>query len=268
MPQRFHIPPEHWKADALRLMDDETRHCAQVLRHEVGDEILVFNGAGDEAECRILEIKKREIKLERLTQRHVPAPSFRITLAAALIKNEAWEWLVEKATELGVSDIQPMIVEHCVVRLSVEDARKKSEKWSRILLETCKQCQRAWMPVLHDPKPLRDILQSDTGFPACAESDGAANNTSNLTLIAALTEKTTTIREAVHKHRERTGAIPQSSLLLIGPEGDFTAAELQSALDHGAIPVTLGPNVLRAETAATAAAVVLSEELRALQLVS
>jgi 16S rRNA (uracil1498-N3)-methyltransferase len=268
MPQRFHILPEHWRADVLRLVHDEARHCAQVLRHQVGDEILVFNGAGDEADCRIAEVKKGEIKLECLSLRHLPAPPFRIILAAALIKNEAWEWLVEKATELGVSDIRPMIVEHCVVRLAPEDVHKKHEKWRRILLETCKQCQRAWMPRLHDPKPMREVLKSGAGFPACTESGDDAKKSKGLTLIAALTEKTTTIREAIRQHREQTGSIPRSTLILIGPEGDFTRAELQSALDHGAIPVTLGANVLRAETAATAAVAVLSEELRALQTVT
>lgn len=247
MPQRFHIPPENWSADALCLDGDEARHCAQVLRHRAGDEILVFDGAGHEADCRIVDITKHRIALDLIRQRDVPAPPFRITLAAALIKNDAWEWLVEKATELGVSDLQPLIAERGVVNLKKDDIPRKLEKWRRLMLETCKQCQRAWMPVLHGPRPLAEVL---------------AARKHDLVLIAALTERTNTIRSALDARRSSAGAAPRSVLILIGPEGDFSPAEEKTAIASGAQPVTLGPNVLRAETAATVAVAITSEELR------
>lgn len=252
MPQRFHIPPEKWRqvsADGPlpQLEGDEARHCAQVLRHQAGDEILVFSGAGDEADCRITQITRRSVSLEIIRLRHLRAEPFRITLAAALLKNEAWEWLVEKATELGASDIQPMIVEHGVVHLKPDDIPRKMEKWRRLVLETCKQCQRAWMPRLHDPAPLKDIVE---------------RRGHDLALIASLSERARTIRQTVQEFRLSGNAAPSSVLVLIGPEGDFTGAEQSAAIAAGVVPVTLGANVLRAETAAAASLAILAEELR------
>jgi 16S rRNA (uracil1498-N3)-methyltransferase len=218
-----------------------------VLRHQAGDEILVFNGAGDEADCRIKGISRAAVTLEIVRQRRIPAPPFRITLAAALLKGEAWEWLVEKATELGVSDVQPMIAEHGVVHLKSEDIPRKMEKWRRLMLETCKQCQRAWMPRLHEPASIREIM---------------ARHSRDLALIASLGERTRTIREAMQQYRSAANASPGSLLVLIGPEGDFTGEEQSSAIAAGAVPVTLGPNVLRAETAASAAIAIAAEEMR------
>ncbi len=247
MPHRFHIPPEKWNATALALEGDEAKHCSQVLRYGVGDEAIVFNGAGDEAVCRIAAIKKNHVSLESLSFTKAAPPRVRITLAPALIKNEAWEWLLEKATELGTTEIMPVITDRSVVRLSSADAARKTEKWRRIFIETGKQCGRAWLPELHEPRAGLNWLAAEK-----ARWD--------LIIVASLAEQVVTLPQAFSEFRARTSRPPCTILILAGPEGDFSPDELARIIESGATAVTLGENVLRAETASLAAlAVVMAE---------
>lgn len=259
MPHRFHIPPEKWgKLPACRpdernqdgcatlLLDgDEARHCSQVLRHREGDEIVVFNGAGGAARCRVAKIAKHEVHLETLAIEESPPPAFRITLAPSLIKAEAWEWLLEKATELGASAIQPVMAERSVVHLNARDTWRKMEKWNRILIESCKQCGLPWLPKLLPPKPLGECVASGLSH--------------DLKLVASLAGNTRPIKAAVASSQAKQ---PASACILTGPEGDFSPAELSSILAAGFTAITLGPQTLRAETAAIVSLALLAEELR------
>jgi 16S rRNA (uracil1498-N3)-methyltransferase len=242
MSDRFYIAPAHWDASALMLTEDEAKHCTQVMRHREGDEIIVFNGVGDIALARITSIKKNTPALECISVEHNEQPAVRITLAPALIKADRWEWLLEKATELGVAEIQPLITERCVVKLSAEDEARKHDKWQRLLIEACKQSRRSWLPVLH---------------PACRLEDWCEKSTkADLSLVAALDKSALPIKRVVNQtHTART------ALLLIGPEGDFTPDELQHVISQGFTPVTLGQLTLRAETASISALAILTAEL-------
>lgn len=248
MSDRFYIPPTQWDASSLRLIDDEAKHCAQVMRHREGDEVIVFNGVGDVARARIASIKKHEVDLDSVSAEHIEPPAVRITLAPALIKADCWEWLLEKATELGATEIQPLITERCVVKLSADDAARKHDKWQRLIIEATKQCRREWLPVLQ---------------PVCRLDEWSARETtSDLSLVAALDEHTVTIKQAVNAFRERTSRCATSARVVIGPEGDFTRDELSELISRGFMCVSLGALTLRAETASITALAVLSAELK------
>ena len=242
MSDRFYIPPDGWNASALTLTDDEAKHCTQVMRHREGDEITVFNGVGDVAPARITSVKKNIVTLECQRVERIEPPAVRITLAPALIKADRWEWLLEKTTELGVAEIQPLITERCVVKLSAEDAARKHVKWQRLMIEACKQSRRAWVPVLNPVRRLHDWC------------DMSAKT--ELSLVASLGEYAMPIKTAV-----RQSSKPTTARLIIGPEGDFTPDELQYIVTQGFTPITLGPLTLRAETAALAALAILTAEL-------
>lgn len=242
MSDRFYIPPTDWDTSALSLADDEAKHCTQVMRHREGDEIIVFNGIGDVARARIASIKKNVVTLECIRVEHIEQPTVRITLAPALIKADRWEWLLEKATELWVTEIQPLVTERCVVKLSAEDAARKHEKWQRLIIEACKQSRRAWVPVLHPVRRLRDWC------------DMSAKT--NLSLVASLGDHAMPIKAAIKQSSK-----PTTARLIIGPEGDFSPEELQHILAEGFTPITLGSLTLRAETASIAALAILNDLL-------
>lgn len=248
MSDRFYIAPGQWDAPRLTLADDEARHCTQVMRHRIGDEIVVGNGCGDVARARIAEIRKHEVLLDTLAIEHIPPPGTRITLAPALIKAEAWEWMIEKTTELGVAEIQPMVTERSVVRLGPDEETRKHDKWKRVIIEAAKQCRRAWLPELRPIRPLDEVVGRAAGF--------------DLALIASTAAPATSIKEAVARFAQRHCRRPSSAVMLIGPEGDFTPAEIELASHHQILPVSLGLLTLRAETAALAAVAILSSELQ------
>ena len=249
MSDHFHIPPANWHASSLRLIDDEAKHCSQVMRHREGDEVTVFNGVGDVARARITAVKKHEVVLDCVSIEHIEPPAIRITLAPALIKADRWEWLLEKATELGATEIQPLITERCVVKLSADDAARKHDKWQRLIIEACKQCRRAWLPVL------QPVCWLDEWIPREAAAD--------LSLVAALDAQTVTIEQAARAFRERASRAAASAHLVIGPEGDFTGGELDELISRAFTCVSLGALTLRAETASIAALAVLTSELSA-----
>lgn len=247
MSDRFYIQPTDWGTSALALTDDEAKHCTQVMRHREGDEIIVFNGVGDVARARIASIKKHDVTLECLATEHFEQPAVRITLAPALIKADRWEWLLEKATELGATEIQPLITERCVVKLSAEDAARKHDKWQRLVIESCKQCRRAWAPVLHPVRRLSEWCMYDS--------------TIDLSLVAALTDDANSIKRAVAKFCDQSSHATTTVRLVVGPEGDFAPNELEHTISSGFTPITLGTLTLRAETASIAALAILMAEL-------
>ena len=166
-----------------------------------------------------------------------------VHLAVGMPANERMDWLVEKATELGVASIQPLATAHGVLRLSGERAEKKRAHWEAIAIAACEQCGRNRVPVIHPVRP----FSNPAAWIDAAAGDGA------LRLVLSLAEGTRRLADA-------TASAPRdgSVLVLSGPEGGLSGAEEQEALANGFAPVTLGPRVLRAETAALAALVSLA----------
>ena len=244
MTSRFHIPQLTSVEPFAELVGDEVKHCAQVLRKQVGDPITLFDGAGSEATAEITAISSKRVNLKILERHHTPAPAVSISLIQAIPKGANMEWIIEKAVELGVNAIFPVLTERTVVKLDAKDAAKKQEKWQRVAIEACKQCGQNWLPKVHTPAPFLTTLNS---LPA-----------HDLKIIAALQQDARPLREVAICHSQS----PKSAVIAIGPEGDFTPSEYAASREHGYAPITLGPLVLRVETAALCAMSVLAYELR------
>lgn len=240
---RFYIPPEDWNPDHLVLEEAESRHASEVLRLREGDLVSVFNGQGMEIHARLAQQAKRRTLLTAESHHPTPPPAFPLLLAQAIPKGKNMDLVLQKATELGATGILPILTERTVVRLDAAEAADKQDKWQRLVIEACKQCSQNHLPRVHLPQSFESFL---THLPEA-----------ELRLIAALTPEA----RPLHAWFPDASTRPASALLLIGPEGDFTPAELAAALAHGFRPLSLGPLILRTETAALAALSITAYEL-------
>jgi len=235
---RFFLP----EGDCLALTGAEAHHCRHVLRLQAGDVVKVFDGRGREVECRIAALGKDEVRLEALGAWISQALPCRITLAQAVLKKNM-DFIVQKATELGVAAIAPVISDRTIKRPSVPPLR-----WHEIALDSCKQCGNNWLPEILPSQPLREFLSSTRGF--------------DLKLVASLQPTARPLRRILAE-APSIGPVPVPAILvLIGPEGDFTSDEYAAATAVGCQPLSLGPRVLRADTAALCALSILQYELR------
>jgi len=243
---RFYIPPARWNLDQLVLDEAETHHATDVLRMQAGQRAVVFNGEGTEVAVEIATIGKRAIELKPLSTTQNAPQSCRITLGQAIPKGKNMDLIVQKATELGAAVIAPLLTERTVVQFDARDAEKKREKWQDVVIEATKQCGQNWLPTVLTPTNLKAFLR-ERSF--------------DLLLIASLQPDSVHPKTVFADYRNAKGANPESVLVLIGPEGDFTPAEIDLAKAAGCRPITLGSIVLRAETAALYCMSVLNYEL-------
>jgi 16S rRNA (uracil1498-N3)-methyltransferase len=240
---RFYIPPDEWNPDALRLSAAEAHHARDVLRLKPGDKVVVFNGRGREITAQIDSLGGREITLHKLHESQTPPLRCRITLGQAIPKGKNMDLIVQKAVEIGAAEIVPIISDRTIVRLDEEEAAQKQAKWQTIAIEAAKQCGQNWLPEVQTPRTLAQFFQARPRF--------------DLQLIGSLQSDAQHLKKILSEQRES----PRNMLMLIGPEGDFTPAELALAKSNGCRPITLGPIVLRVETAAIYCLSVLSYEL-------
>lgn len=202
----------------------EARHLTGALRRRPGDEIVLADGNGVVAEAKLATIGKGRVEAEILSVRHEPEPkSVGVTLALAMIDNRAMDWAVQKAVEVGVGRFVPMAMERAQVR--GRDLGVRLEHWRRIAMQALKQCRRPWAMAVTEVVTLTALVEDDSEQ-ACgvvADAEGSA-----------------------------LGELPKTAgnLLLVGPEGGFTAAEIQLLDSRGWPRLRLGPHILRAETAA------------------
>ena len=240
---RFYIDPAQWDPAHPVLDEAESRHASEVLRLREGGLISVFNGEGDEIHARIFQQGKRSTLLTAESHHHHPAPAVRIWLAQAIPKGKNMDLVLQKATELGAAGIFPLLTERTVVKLDAAEATDKQEKWQRMVIEACKQCGQNHLPTVHLPQSIGSFLRH---VPEAG-----------LRLIAALTPEARPLHEILRSLPDR----PRSALILIGPEGDFTPGEVSEAEAAGCLPLSLGPLILRTETAAMHALGITSYEL-------
>lgn len=243
---RFHIPAHRWDPDSLVLEDEEAHHCLDVLRCREGDRVFVFNGDGAEAEAEIVSASRGAVTLRARSLTSYPAPTFSLTLAQAVPKGKNMDLIVQKATELGASRIVPLLSERTVVQIHGAEAVKKREKWQRVALEACKQCGRSRVPEVAAPLPVGNFVRQSRD---------------PLRLVAAIGPEARSLKHVLAARAGEGEPPPSAAALLIGPEGDFTRGELAAALSHGFVPLTLGPYVLRSETAAICALSIAVHEL-------
>ena len=232
---RFHCPVPLTPGDEIALPPGAARHV-QVLRMQPGEAITLFHGSidgpGGEFEATVTRMGRSEVLARIGTHHAVEREAARaVHLLAGITANERMDWLVEKATELGVASITPLLAERSVLKLKGERADKKLAHWQAVAVAACEQCGRNRVPTLHPAQTLADWLQAPP-------QDGQR-------LLLSLRPGTQPLHAAAPGH---TGLV-----FLSGPEGGLSGTEEDLALAHGFAPVTLGPRVLRAETAPLAA---------------
>lgn len=226
---RIYTPQPLSPNSSIQLDETQAHYLGKVLRMQAGRELIVFNGEGGEYRAEITEVAKKSITLQLgefcADNRQSP---LQLELAIGVSRGERMDWVLQKATELGATKITPLMTERTEVRLGGERADKKMGHWQQILVSACEQCQRNILPVLSEPIALADWLSQ-------VEAE----------------------RKFVLHHRDNQGlpqgTSAQSVALLVGPEGGLDDDEIAQALAAGFAPLTLGPRVLRTETAPVAA---------------
>jgi 16S rRNA (uracil1498-N3)-methyltransferase len=245
---RFYIAPAAWNQESLQLDEAEAHHALNVLRLKAGDRIVVFDGRGREATVEVGEGSRKSLPLRVVHAAKTPPLPCRIVLAQAVPKGKNMDLIIQKATELGAAEIAPLLSERTVVRMEDErgEAEAKREKWQTIAIEAAKQCGQNWLPTIGLPKSPKEFLAERA-------------KDFDLLWIASLQPDAKHPRAWLREFAPSAG--PKSALVLVGPEGDFTPAEIAMAKAAGCRPITLGPIVLRTETAAIYCLSVLSYEL-------
>lgn len=245
---RVFCQPASTEPTEIQLSADESHHLVSVNRARRGDTVVAFDGRGREWIGELVRDDRRAATLAvRFHQQAKPLP-YSITLGQALPKGPTMDAIVRKATELGVAAIVPLESERTQVHLDSDRQDRKSEKWKLAALEAAKQCGNPWLPEILPVQTAMAFMQS--------------KRTDDLKLIASLQPGARSLREVLTDFRSQHGRAPQRVLWLIGPEGDFTPAEMSTSASCGFVPITLGPLVLRCETAATYAVSVLAYELQ------
>jgi len=244
---RFYLPPPLWHTSQLN--EAETHHAERVLRLKSGTAITVFDGQGREASATIEAFHKKSTHLRLGPSQLTPQPTTEITLAQAIPKGSNMDLIIQKAVELGVTRIIPLITDRTIVRLrDAEDAIRKQERWQAIALEACKQCGQNWMPIVETPCSLPDSLEK--------------TKTDQLRLIASLEKDALSLKNFFSSHKKISLDPISSVTIFIGPEGDFSPEEYDLTCKESCKPVSLGSIVLRTETAAFYCLSILSYEFR------
>ena len=243
---RFHCPLPLTEGTEIDLPEGCARHV-QVLRLQPGADITLFDGGGPllrggEWTATVLHMGRTSVRVRVGAHQAIEREGARaIHLLAGTTAGERMDWLVEKATELGMASLTPLATERSMVRLQGERAAKKQAHWQAVAVAACEQCGRNRVPHIH---PLASLAQALAPASAAAVATGVAP----LRLVLSLAPGSVPLRSVLAQ------AAPEAALqFLSGPEGGLSAQEEQQALAQGFVPVSLGPRVLRAETAPLAA---------------
>ena len=216
-------------ANELTASEETRRHVVTVLRMQVGEKILLTDGAGLELEAEIIRADKKQLDLRKLNIRQHEPPAREIVLAISLLKNAArFEWMLEKATEIGITSFYPLLAER------TERQHFRADRFRQILVSASMQSGRFHFPRLHDP----------VAFSSLIEMNFKGNKS---------------IAHCMEGEKQSLKNLSGDQVLLIGPEGDFSPEELKMAMDKGFQPVTLGNTRLRTETAGVVGAVLICQ---------
>jgi 16S rRNA (uracil1498-N3)-methyltransferase len=232
--QRFFCPPQNIIGEQAIISDQqEIRHIKNSLRLRPQDQVVLFDGQGNEYCGKIKEITSKIIindiaKINSLSQLRIP----KITVACAIPKQYKIDEIINKLTQLGTDRIIPLETERMIVKLDKSKLRLRQERWKKIVLSAAKQSQRKNLPVIEELQDIRQVLKASADY--------------DLKIIPTLLGTRKELKEIFLKSKYR------NILVLIGPEGDFTEKEVAYCQACGCIPVSLGDTVLRVETAAVA----------------
>ncbi len=212
---------------AFTLSEETSKHCIKVLRMDKGEQLNLTDGKGNLFTASILMADKKSTEVKIDAQKAAPQAKRKIAIGISLLKNTGrFEWFLEKATEIGVSEIIPLICHR------TERQHFRYDRMNNVLIAAMLQSQQSWLPELHEPRPFEQVLVSPH-------------------------QKFIAHCEAQQKKELRDFQIGENALMLIGPEGDFTPEEISSALKNNFMPVSLGETRLRTETAGVVAATLL-----------
>jgi 16S rRNA (uracil1498-N3)-methyltransferase len=245
---RFYLPAVQCQASSVALRNREAYHAVHVLRLTSRQQVTVLDGEGQTLVCEVAEATREFVRLVVTERRHSPLPPFEMTLLQAVPKGRIMEDIIEKATELGVRRIVPLLAERVVTRLPGAGAEAKALKWRQTAIEAIKQSGNPWLPKIETPLIPRAFLERGESF--------------DFSIIGSLIDAPCHLRAHLKRYQERHQRLPRTVAVWIGPEGDFTPAEVALAKAAGALPIDLGPLVLRCETAALYCLSVLHHELR------
>ncbi|NLO88728.1 MAG: 16S rRNA (uracil(1498)-N(3))-methyltransferase [Clostridia bacterium] len=244
---RFFVNPEQIVGTRVVITDGDAHHIINVLRLKLGSRIALSDGDNYEYEGIIDQLKKDSVVIKIDSMRRSQAePPVDIILAQGITKKmDKFELVVQKATELGAVRIVPLVTERTVVELAVEKGEKRRDRWQRIALEAAKQSQRARIPKVDTPTDMDSFLKSIPRDILC--------------IIPWEGERAMGIKEVLNLEREKRDI--REAVLIIGPEGGFSQEEVERARKAGAVPASLGPRILRSETAGIVALGILMYEL-------
>jgi len=249
--QRFFIPADWIHGDTVSFEGPIVHQLSRVLRLKPDDRVVVLDNSGWEQEVVLVRFDSAQI-LGRVTEKRLAAgePRTKISLYQSVLRGQRFELVLQKGTELGIVEFVPVVASRCILS-SLDDVMRKSERWQRIIMEAAEQSERGRLPRLCSPLM----------FPqAC----NRAKRQGGLSLIPWEEDHRTCLKRALQGNPSATapkGARPFSINLFIGPEGGFSSEEIEVAVSYNIIPVTLGPRILRAETAALAAIACILYEL-------
>jgi len=234
---RVHVEADLQAGGQVRVEGSAGNHIARVLRLRAGDALTLFNGRGGEYGGSVAQIRRDTVLVSVLERREAERESpFQLTLAQGISRGERMDWVVQKATELGVSRVVPLFTERSVVQLDERQASRKLQHWRSIAIAACEQSGRNRLPEISQPVGLYDLLAPPTpGGVALLLSPTASRRMADLSTAGS------------------------GATVLIGPEGGLAEVEQEAAIKAGYMPVRLGPRVLRTETAAVCALTVLQQ---------
>ena len=241
----FYVPLSQIRADIATITDSEHHHLRNVLRITTGETVRIIDGQGNVYTGEVHDTETKNVLSEVKILNHEFHPSVppSMTLCQGLPKNDKMELILQKTTEIGVTQIVPLHTEYALQKPS----RNRYERWHRVVISATKQSKRAWLPELRDPQTFQESLTQLDHF--------SLRLLLNPDPHQAL--HTQHIREVLRKTPQAT-----TIALLVGPEGGFSDTEISAAIENGCVPVTLGTNILRTETAAIVAVAAIAYEYR------
>jgi 16S rRNA (uracil1498-N3)-methyltransferase len=244
---RLFLPPEKLSSEQITITGDQARYLSLVLRVKPGDPITIFDGVGFKYTCKILAGHKKEVIVERLKKEEYSVESpVSIALAQGIPKGDKMDFIIQKSTELGIRKIIPLITERSQVRHTDKIAR-----WQKIALSASQQSGRDKIPEIDSPVEFKDFLNS---IPPLEKGDEGGFH--NKGIIFSEEHKNQDLKKVLSSFKD-----VQQITLLIGPEGGFSKEEVTTAVKKGFIEASLGPRILRTETAPIAAITIIQYEL-------
>jgi 16S rRNA (uracil1498-N3)-methyltransferase len=233
---RLYVPAPLGPGTDVRLNEERSHYAGRVLRLRVGDELVLFNGDGDEFIAIVREVSKSAVTLSVGHRRkHGVESPLKINLVQGISRGDRMDTVVQKATELGVAHITPVRTARSVVRLDGDKSEKRAAHWTRVAQSACEQCGRNIVPLVDAPRPFSRWIER----PAQDDSRRVVLHPGTGALLSGLSQPTPRVE------------------LLIGPEGGLSTAEMEQAMAAGFTRCSLGPRILRTETAAIAAIAIL-----------